>query len=66
LRSGAIGFLYALTVAMFGGSAQYVVTWLIAVTAAPMVPAWYMTVAMVFGLAGMLAMRETAPVKSRK
>ena len=65
LRAGAIGFLYALTVAVFGGSAQYVVTWLIAVTEAPMAPAWYMTGAMVFGLAGMLAMRETAPAKSR-
>jgi MFS family permease len=63
LRSGAIGFLYALSVAVFGGSAQYIVTWLIAVTQAPMAPAWYMTGAMVFGLIGMLAMRETAPAK---
>jgi MFS transporter, MHS family, citrate/tricarballylate:H+ symporter len=52
-------------VALFGGSAQYIVTWLIAVTGAPMAPAWYMTGAMVFGLIGMLAMRETAPVKVR-
>jgi MFS transporter, MHS family, citrate/tricarballylate:H+ symporter len=65
MRSGAIGFLYALTVAIFGGSAQYVVTWLIAVTGAPMAPAWYMTGAMIFGLIGMLAMRETAPVKQK-
>ena len=66
LRAGAIGFLYALTVAVFGGSAQYIVTWLIAVTGAPMVPAWYMSVAMIVGLIGMAALRETAPVKTHE
>ena len=62
LRARSLGFLYALAVALFGGSAQYVVTWLIDVTGSPLAPAWYMTGAMAVGLIGMLAMRETAPV----
>ena len=60
-RAGSIGITYALAVAVFGGSAQYVVTWLIAVTGSPLAPAWYMTGGMVLGVAAMLAMRETAP-----
>jgi MFS family permease len=65
MRSGAIGFLYALAVAVFGGSTQYIVTWLIAVTQAPMAPAWYISGAMAVGLIGVLASRETAPVKQK-
>ncbi len=64
LRARSLGFLYALAVAVFGGSAQYVVTWLIDVTGSPLAPAWYMTGAMALGLIGMAAMRETAPVKT--
>jgi MFS family permease len=65
LRSGAVGFLYASAVAVFGGSAQYIVTWLIAVTGSPLAPAWYMMGAMVLAIAGMLMLRETAPAKVR-
>jgi MFS family permease len=63
-RAGAVGITYALAVAVFGGSAQYVVTWAITVTGSPLAPAWYMTGAMVLGLAAMAAMRETAPGKA--
>ncbi|MBV9549342.1 MAG: MFS transporter [Alphaproteobacteria bacterium] len=63
-RAGALGITYALSVALFGGSAQYVVTWLIAETGSPLAPAWYMSGAMVLGLLAMLAMHETAPVKT--
>jgi MFS family permease len=62
-RAGSMGITYALAVAIFGGSAQYIVTWLIDVTGSPLAPAWYMTGAMVLSIIGMLAMRETAPVK---
>jgi hypothetical protein len=51
-------------VAVFGGSAQYIATWAIEVTGSPLAPAWYMSGAMVLGLAAMAAMRETAPGKS--
>jgi hypothetical protein len=50
---------------VFGGSTQYIVTWLIAVTQAPMAPAWYISGAMAVGLIGVLASRETAPVKQK-
>ncbi len=63
LRARSLGFLYAFAVAVFGGSAQYIVTWLIEVTGSPLAPAWYMTGAMALGLVGMAITRETAPVK---
>jgi MFS family permease len=62
-RAGSIGITYAVAVAVFGGSAQYVVTWLIGATGSPLAPAWYMSGAMVCGLGAMVLMRETAPVK---
>jgi MFS family permease len=65
LRAGSLGIIYALATAGFGGTAQFIVTWLIEVTGSPMAPAWYMTVAMAVGLAGMLGMRETAPLRKR-
>jgi MFS family permease len=63
LRAGSLGILYALAISCFGGSAQFVVTWLIDVTGSPLAPAWYMSGAVLLGLAGMIGMRETAPVK---
>jgi hypothetical protein len=64
LRAGSLGIIYALAISSFGGTAQFVVTWLIAVTGSPLAPAWYMSAALLLGLAGMLPMPETAP--SRK
>ncbi len=63
-RAGGLGITYALAVAVFGGSAQYIVTWLMDVTGSPLAPAWYMTGAMVAGFLAMAAMKETAPVKT--
>jgi len=63
-RAGALGITYALAVAIFGGSAQYAAAWLTEVTGSPLAPAWYMTGAMVCGVAAMAAMRETAPIKA--
>ena len=55
LRAGALGIIYALAIAVFGGSAQFIVTWLIDVTGSPLAPAWYMTGALVLGVVAMLA-----------
>ena len=38
----SVGIIYALGVAPFGGSAQFVVKWIQTVTGDPMTPAWYM------------------------
>ncbi len=65
IRSGAISVVYAFAIATFGGTTQYVVTWLIKLTGNPLAPAWYWTVAAVIGIGAMLATRETAPRKLR-
>ncbi len=61
IRSGALSIIYALSIAMFGGTAQYAVAWLIGRTHNPLSPAWYWTVAAVVGLLAMLLTRESAP-----
>jgi len=63
VRSGAIAITYALAISTFGGTAQFIVTWLIVATGNPLAPAWYMMAAVGIGIAAMIAMRETAPVK---
>ncbi len=63
LRAGSLGIIYALAIASFGGTAQFIVTWLIDVTGSPLAPAWYMSGAVLLGLAGMIAMPETAPIR---
>lgn len=64
LRAGAVAILYALAISVFGGSAQFVVTWLIDVTGSPIAPAWYVAGALVVGLAGMIGMPESAPART--
>ena len=63
-RSGAIGIIYAVAVALFGGTASLVVTWLTKVTGSPLAPAGYMCAALALGVCCMFALRETAPVKT--
>jgi MFS family permease len=63
LRAGALGIVYALSIASFGGTAQFVVTWLIEATGSPLAVAWYMTGAVLLGFLGVLAMPESAPVR---
>jgi MFS family permease len=64
VRSGALAITYALAISTFGGTAQFVVTWLIAMTGNPLAPAWYMMAAVGIGFVAMAAMPETAPVKA--
>lgn len=63
IRSGGVAIVYALAIATFGGTTQFVVTWLIRVTGNPLTPAWYWTVAVIIGLAAMCVTRESAPRK---
>ena len=65
IRSGGLAVIYAFSIATFGGSTQYVVTWLIRATGNPVAPAWYWTAAMIVGVAAMFATRESAPRKIR-
>lgn len=63
IRGGAFAIIYAVAIALFGGTAQLVVTWLIHVTGNALAPAWYLLFATAVGLAAMAMMRETAPGK---
>jgi MHS family citrate/tricarballylate:H+ symporter-like MFS transporter len=63
VRGRTLATLYAIAIAIFGGTAQLIVTWLIHVTGNALAPAWYMLFASAVGLIAMIMMRETAPVK---
>jgi len=63
IRSGGVAIVYAFSIAIFGGSTQYSVTWLIKVTGNPLAPAWYWIVALTIGLGAMIAAHESAPCK---
>ncbi len=62
-RSGGLGMIYACAISLFGGSAQFMVAWLIEATGNPLAAAWYMIGGVVLGLTAMLRLRETAPVR---
>ncbi|WP_407175718.1 MFS transporter [Bradyrhizobium sp. STM 3562] len=61
IRGGAFATIYALAIAIFGGTAQPVVALLTHVTGSALAPAWYMLVASAAGLCAMVMMPETAP-----
>jgi hypothetical protein len=64
IRSSGVAVIYAVSIATFGGSTQYVVTWLIRKTGSPMAPAWYWMAALVVGVSAMIATQESAPCKT--
>ncbi len=64
VRSGALGALYAVAMATFGGSTQAMIKWLIDVSGSPLAPAWYLSGATAIGLVAMALTRETAPIKT--
>ena len=63
IRGGVFATIYAVAIAVFGGTAQLIVAWLIHVSGNPLAPAWYLVVTGIVGLLAMSLMRETAPVK---
>jgi MFS family permease len=63
IRGSAVGGVYAITVATFGGLTQPVIAWLIHVTHQPLAPAFFLMATTSIGLGAMLAMSETAPGK---
>jgi MFS transporter, MHS family, citrate/tricarballylate:H+ symporter len=62
-RSGGIALIYALAIAVFGGSTQFLVAWIIHTTGNPLAPAWYMLGAVTVGLIAMARLPETAPAR---
>ncbi len=62
-RARGIALTYALAISVFGGSAQFLVAWLIRATGNPLAPAWYMFAGIAVGLLVLFRLPETAPVK---
>ena len=58
-RVTSMSLAYSITLALAGGSAPLVSTWLIDATGSPMAPAWYILVFGVLGLVIMAPMAET-------
>lgn len=65
IRSSGFGTVYSLSIALFGGTTQLVVTWLIHVTGSSIAPAWYLVGATAVGQVAYLLFPETAPVRRR-
>jgi len=63
VRARVFALVYSIPVAVFGGTTQLVITWLLEVTGEPMAVAWYLTAVSVVGLGAMIAIRESAPVR---
>lgn len=65
VRSGAMSVIYALAIAIFGGSAQFIVEWLRQTLHDSLAPAYYMSAALCISLAAIVLMRESAPGRRR-
>jgi MFS family permease len=63
-RAGGFGLIYATSIAVFGGSTQFVTAWLTRLTGDPLVPAWYMLGGIGVGLLALSQLPETAPVRT--
>ena len=64
IRGSAFAIVYAFAIALFGGTTQLVVTWLIKATGSAMAPAWYLLAASIFGQIALMLILESAPVKA--
>jgi MFS family permease len=64
IRGSAFAIVYASSIALFGGSTQLVITWLIKATGNPMAPAVYLFAATLIGQIAMWRIVESSPVKA--
>ncbi|HEY2034170.1 MAG TPA: MFS transporter [Rhizomicrobium sp.] len=63
IRGVVFGTIYAISIAIFGGTTQVVITWLMHITGSPLAPALYSLGSGVIGVIAMALMKETAPIK---
>ncbi|ODV13151.1 MAG: MFS transporter [Rubrivivax sp. SCN 70-15] len=59
IRATGMAIVYAVGVALFGGTTQFIITWLIGATGNPAAPAWYVAGASVITALAMLAVPES-------
>jgi MFS family permease len=62
LRSTGVSLVYAIGTTLFGGTTQFVITWLLAVTHNPVAPAYYLAATSVVSLVAMMMLPETRDV----
>jgi len=60
-RATAMAIVYSMGVSLFGGSTQFLVTWLGSLTSNPLTPAWYVVVASVAAAIATVFLPETKP-----
>ena len=63
VRAGTLSLVYALAIAVFGGSTQFVIKWLQRETGNALAPGWYMLGAALLGLLSMILLKESAPAR---
>ena len=59
IRATGLSIAYAVGVSLFGGTTQFIVTWLLRVTDDPTSPAWYVTATSLITLAAMWVIPES-------
>jgi len=64
IRGGAFATIYASSIALFGGTTQPIITWLLHVTQNPLSIAWYLLVATAIGTVAMTMILESAPART--
>lgn len=63
IRGSGFGTVYSVAIAVFGGTTQPVVTWLIHVTGSALAPAWYLLAATAVGQVALMLIPESAPAR---
>lgn len=58
VRATGLAMTYAISIAVFGGTAQFIVTWLLEITQNPMSPAWYLIAMLVISVLAFIPFRE--------
>ncbi|MBS0412002.1 MAG: MFS transporter [Proteobacteria bacterium] len=61
VRSLAFAGVYSTAVAVFGGTTQPIITWMIKATGDPVAPAWYLVAACAVGTVAILLLPESRP-----
>jgi len=64
IRGSSFAIVYALSVAIFGGSTQIFITWLIKATGSSLAPAWLLAATGAVGLVARVLILESAPAKA--
>ncbi len=63
IRGRAFATIYATSISTFGGTTQFVITWLLHLTGNPMAPAWYLLIATAASTVAMYLILESAPAQ---